>query len=146
MKNQLKQSVVFTLIASLLAAYPSVSFAQAPAQAPPAAAPGLGAAVGLPDEDPWPRVLQFEGNTIKIYQPQIQSWAGNVLDAYGAVAVKSAAGNTDYGVIFFTASTEVDKVNRIVTLFNLNLTKQNFPTLTGNGSQFTGSLKELHAG
>jgi hypothetical protein len=146
MKNQLKQSVVFTLIASLLAAYPSVSFAQAPAQAPPAAAPGLGAAVGLPDEDPWPRVLQFEGNTIKIYQPQIQSWAGNVLDAYGAVAVKSAAGNTDYGVIFFTASTEVDKVNRIVTLFNLNLTKQNFPTLTGNGSQFTGVLKNYMQG
>jgi hypothetical protein len=93
---------------------------------------------GVPDEDPWPRAIQVEGSTVKIYQPQLNSWTNNLLDAYAAVAIKNrGSGNIDYGAIWFTARTEVDKVNRIVTLDNLNLTKQNFPTISDNGSRFT---------
>jgi hypothetical protein len=143
MKIWLKQSVAYTLIATLMGVVPTLAVAQT---APAAPAQGLGAAVGLPDEDPWPRIVQYQGSTIKIYQPQIRSWTGNVLDAYGAIAIKSASGNTDYGVVFFTANTEVDKVNRIVTLSNLNLSKQNFPTLPNNGSQFTGIFKNYIQG
>ena len=36
--------------------------------------------------------------------------------------------DTDYGVIWFSARTEVDKVNRMVTLDSFVLTKQSFPT------------------
>ncbi len=95
---------------------------------------------GLPDEDPWPRIIQAQGSTIKIYQPQLNSWIDNQLDAYAAVAVKEGSGNIEYGAIWFTARTEVDKVDRIVTLDNFNLTKQNFPTLPDNGSQFSNTF------
>ncbi len=104
----------------------------------PALGQTAGTEPGVPDEDSWPRVIQGEGSTVRIYQPQLNGWTNNMLDAYAAVAIKNeASGNIDYGAIWFTARTEVDKVNRIVTLDNLNLTKQNFPSITGNGSQFT---------
>ena len=62
---------------------------------------------------------------------------GNELKAYSAVRVKTASKqDTDYGVIWFSARTEVDKVNRMVTLDNFVLNKQSFPTLANNGSAY----------
>ncbi|MBV8553249.1 MAG: hypothetical protein JOY54_18275 [Acidobacteriaceae bacterium] len=56
-----------------------------------------------------------------VYQPQLESWTGNTLSAYAAVAVKTqGSSETAYGVIWFTARTEVDKVNRSVTLNDFN--------------------------
>jgi len=46
--------------------------------------------------------------------------------------VKSSS-STDYGVIWLTSRTEVDKVNRVVTLLDVSITRQNFPTLPDNG-------------
>ncbi len=48
--------------------------------------------------------------------------------------------DTDYGVIWFTVRTEVDKVNRMVTLTDLKLTKQSFPTIANNGSAYTNAF------
>ena len=100
-----------------------------PAPATPSVAPNPG--------DPWPRVINYQGATISVFQPQVESWAGNELKAYSAVRVKTATKqDTDYGVIWFSARTEVDKVNRMVTLENFVLNKQSFPTLTNNGSAY----------
>lgn len=95
-----------------------------------------------PGADPWPRQIACPGATMKVYQPQLDSWSGNTLDAYAAVAVKAeSSSDTSYGVIWFTARTEVDKVNRLVTLENFNLTKYKFPSLANNGSQYAQALK-----
>ncbi len=58
-------------------------------------------------DDPWPRrVASPAGATIKVYQPQLDSWTGNMLNAYAAVSVKAqGASDTTYGVIWFTART-----------------------------------------
>ena len=48
--------------------------------------------------------------------------------------------DTDYGVIWFSARTEVDKVNRMVTLDNFVLTKQSFPTIANNGSAYASAF------
>ena len=48
--------------------------------------------------------------------------------------------DVDYGVIWFTARTEVDKVNRMVTLEDVSLTKQNFPTLADNGYAYANAF------
>lgn len=119
-----------TLMALLVVFSRSAAFGQLPASP-----------IGVPDEDPWPRIFDFQGSTLKVYQPQIHTWTNNLLDAYCAVAVKNqASGKTDYGVIWFSARTEVDKVNRLVTLEDLQLTKQSFPSLPNNGTQFNGVL------
>jgi hypothetical protein len=88
-----------------------------------------------PGGDPWPRHVSYRAAQISIYQPQLQGWTGNLLDAYAAIRIKVGdAQKIDYGVMWFTAHTEVDKVNRVVTLFDFQLTKQNFPSLPDNGS------------
>ena len=91
--------------------------------------------------DPWPRRIAAEGATILVYQPQLDTWKGNQLEAYAAVGVRiTATKTTDYGVIWFSARTEVDKVNRLVTLEDFKITKQNFPTLPENGSAYVQGL------
>ena len=70
-----------------------------------------------PQAIPGLATINLQGATISVFQPQVDSWAGNQLKAYAAVRVKTATKqDTDYGVIWFTARTEVDKVNRMVTL------------------------------
>ncbi len=98
---------------------------------------------GAADEtDPWPRQFAGAGATIKVYQPQLDSWTGNSLTAYAAVAVKTqGSSDTTYGVIWFTAKTEVDKVNRLVTLDSVQVTKYKFPSLPNNGEQYAQALK-----
>ncbi len=142
MKEFIKQFLAYVLSAAIMVASPGVAVGQSQT---PAAKPASTAKVAPNAGDPWPRVIDSNGATISIYQPQVESWTGNVLKAYTAVKVKTAGKTaTDYGVIWFTANTEVDKVNRVVTLTNFNITKQNFPTLPNNGksyaSAFTGEL------
>src|SRR5215469_4748392 len=107
------------------------------AGSPPAGAPtaGTAAAPSSPNE-PWPRQTTYQGATISIFQPQLESWTGNQIAARAAVRVKSAS-STDYGVIWLSARTEVDKVNRTVTLLDVKITKQSFPTLPNNGTTYT---------
>jgi hypothetical protein len=135
--NASKQTLWIVIAACLIASLPRLAFPQAAGQSTTSATavPPLGG-------DPWPRNTTLQGAKISIYQPQLQSWTGNLLDAYAAVTIKTPGSNaTNYGVIWFTARTEVDKVNRVVTLANFSLTKQSFPTLTANGSAYKAAFR-----
>ncbi len=91
--------------------------------------------------DPWPRVVTSQGATISVYQPQVESWTGNKLVARSAVKVKlPGKEGKDYGVVWYSAQTEVDKVNRVVTLENVAVTKQSFPTIANNGHAYTSAF------
>jgi len=100
-----------------------------------------------PGGDPWPRKITVQGATIQLYHPQLESWRGNTLSAYAAVAINvTASSDKSYGVVWFTARTEVDKINRLVTLDQFKLTKANFPSLPNNGAQYTQAFsKEMPA-
>jgi hypothetical protein len=77
----------------------------------------------------WPRLFSGNGCQFAVYQPQIQSWQGAQLTGRFAVGVRSTTtSNETYGVAFFNALTEIDKVNRLVTLNNFTITKTVFPT------------------
>jgi hypothetical protein len=77
-----------------------------------------------------------------VYQPQLNHWTGNTLDAYAAVAIQSEGSHDKaYGVIWFTARTEVDKVNRLVTLDKFKLTRWNFPSLGNDASKYAQTFK-----
>jgi hypothetical protein len=116
------------------------SAAGAPTASPANPAPATTSAPGNPG-DPWPRTISYQGATISIFQPQVESWVGNELKAFSAVRVKTATKqDTDYGVVWFSARTEVDKVNRMVTLDNFVLVKQNFPTLANNGKAYSNAF------
>jgi hypothetical protein len=80
----------------------------------------------------WPRAFDASGYEFAIYQPSVDTWPGNQLSGRFAVGVRPAGtSNETYGVAFFTARTEIDKVTRLVTLEDWKLTKTIFPTQKG---------------
>ena len=120
------------IIALALLALSSTSFAQAPASG----------ASPLP-ADPWPRDLSIPSAAVLVYQPQINTWVDNRIDFRVAVAIKpTGAKDETFGVVFATARTQVDKVERMVVFEDLKITKSDFPTLPGHGAQYAAELQK----
>jgi len=124
---------------------PDAPSAVAHKSSPPAAqpAPKPKPAAGTHDNG-WPRTVKLDEKTsITIYQPQAEKWDGNRLYVYSATALNEAGVKTPrYGVVSFNARTEVDKVNREVTLDDLAITELKFPNPTNREPQI---LEELRA-
>ena len=77
-----------------------------------------------------------------MYQPQLESWEGDEIHAYAALSLQSRDSKTPkYGVVWFTARTEVDKVNRQVTLSDFQITKLKFPTLQQKEPEYLAFLQ-----
>src|SRR5262245_53792751 len=100
--------------------------------AQPAAAPSL---------DPWPRDVTVPGATLRIYQPQVETWKGNRLEFRAAVgATRAGESQVAYGVVWGRASTEVDRGTRQVALSGIELTRASFPTLPDGGAAYRSAL------
>jgi hypothetical protein len=93
-------------------------------------------------DEPWPRKVIHGDETISMYQPQVEAWEGDEVRAYAAIAVVSKTHKaTKYGVVWFTAQTEVDKVNRQVTLDNFQITRVKFPTIQAKEPEYQTFLQ-----
>ena len=96
------------------------------------------------DVDPWPRQLASGDDTFSIFQPQYESWDQGRLSGRAAVAVEDrVSSQPKYGVVWFTARTEVDKEARMVTLEDLSVSKADFPTTPDNGAAYLASLRPI---
>ena len=92
----------------------------------------------------WPRLVATNGYEFAVYQPQIGKWQGNQLEGRFATAVRPAGTtNETYGVIFFKARTEIDKVNRLVTLEDFEVTKADFPTQKEMQKQYVAMVQSF---
>ena len=110
------------------------SFAACTTASPPIP-PEMGPIATDPTEDTWPRELVSGDNTFSIFQPQYERWEQGRLDGRSAVAVESQASPAPrYGVIWFTARTQVDKESRMVTLEDLTVSRVDFPTAPRDGA------------
>ena len=90
----------------------------------------------------WPRAFDAGGYEYAVYQPSIDAWPGNQLSGRFAIATRPVGtSNETYGVAFFTARTEIDKVNRVVTLEDFKITKVTFPTEKAKQAQFEKALQ-----
>jgi hypothetical protein len=93
-------------------------------------------------EQAWPRTFTRSTDTFSIYQPQVDKWDGDRLYLYSAVEVANPSKkSTNYGVIWFNARAEIDKLNRTVTLDQLQLTKANFPAEPSKNSELMQLLE-----
>jgi hypothetical protein len=91
----------------------------------------------------WPRTVTSGTDKFIIYQPQVDKWDGNLVDLYAAVELKSGTnGASKYGVVWFEARTEVDKLNRQVTLDQVQLTKVKFPVAPDKEPVLTALLEK----
>ncbi len=91
----------------------------------------------------WPRTVTAGADEISVYQPQLEKWEGDELAAYAAVSVRTEGKEQPtYGVVWFTARTEVDKVNREVTLDNFLITKVRFPTAESKETEYQQIMQQ----
>src|SRR6266852_6822899 len=108
----------------------------------PATGEAMGPTTSEPPADAWPRELTSGDNTFSIFQPQYDRWEQGRLDGRSAVAVESQASpEPRYGVIWFTARTQVDKETRMVTLEDLTVSKADFPTVPDGGAGYLAALQ-----
>ena len=95
--------------------------------------PEAGDEAALEQEDPvWPRVIEDEGVSFTVYQPQIDVFADDNMEARAAVQVESKVGDktqTNYGVVWIKAHPFVDKEAGLVQFDDIEITKVSFPTL-----------------
>src|SRR3974390_1507928 len=95
----------------------------------------------------WPRTMTSGADTFLIYQPQVEKWDGNRVELYSAVEMKTGKeGAAKYGVVWFSARTEVDKVNRLVTLDQVQLAKVKFPVAHEKEAELTALLQKKFPG
>jgi hypothetical protein len=103
---------------------------------PPAAGPVIS-----PPAFQWPRYYATNGYEFAVYQPQISNWPSNQLEGRFVVAIRPAGTtNESYGVVFFSARTDVDKLNRLVTLEDFQITRLTFPIQPAMEEQYRAML------
>ena len=97
----------------------------------------------------WPRSYTLGDTTLRVFQPQVESWQGNQLGFRVAADAGSTTANgataSNFGVFWGTARTDVDRPNRLVTLHDITITRSNFPTLADNGTALRTGLQQQYA-
>ena len=93
----------------------------------------------------WPRQVQSGATTFSVYQPQVESWAGNQLATRAAVAVRDSGASAEprYGVVWVSARTDVDKTSRQVSLDDFRITRSSFPSAGASAGPWAAELQRL---
>ncbi len=79
-----------------------------------------------------------------MYQPQVESWQWRNLSGRVAVSVKDAASPQEqFGVVWFSAQTNVNRAGNLVTLDDITLTKANFPASPEKADQYLQALRSV---
>jgi hypothetical protein len=95
----------------------------------------------------WPRIVKQGDLTLSIYQPQVESWKDDQLAATAAVSVRNASsGEMKYGVMHFTARTQLDKPAGQVTLDDYLVTRVEFPSDAANEASYQEALQKWAEG
>jgi len=96
--------------------------------------------------DQWPKTSVVKGTEYTVYQPQLDSWDGCSLNAHAAVSVQEqGAKEPVFGVVYFTASTSVDRIYRSVSLNNLKVDKAVFPSASANADKYRKAFDGIAA-
>jgi len=87
-------------------------------------------APGQSGNSSWPRERYQNGNTLIVYQPQIDDWKNfQDLSWRMAVSLTPKNGKTVVGVVEMKGTTSVDNINKLVNISNLQITNTYFPSL-----------------
>ncbi len=84
---------------------------------------------GAAYQDEWPKTITgTDGSVIKIYEPQPESFQGNVLKARSAISIIEN-GKTDptFGTFWEVATVETDRDNRRIIIRSLKVPNMKFP-------------------
>jgi len=102
--------------------------------------------VAAAEEEGWPREIQVEGGAVIVYQPQIDSFSGDVVDARAAVMWRPKDGSEPlFGAVWTTARVEVDRENRLVDFVDIKVPQVRFPAASDEQQQQLAELLEREA-
>jgi hypothetical protein len=94
----------------------------------------------------WPRTIASDGETIQVYQPEVDKWGGGKLQAREAVVITTkGSALAIYGVVWFSARTSVNQDNREVTLYDITVTDASFPSASADETSYVESAKQALA-
>ena len=80
-------------------------------------------------EGTWPKEIVTDQLHVVLYQPQVDSWRDNRIEARSAVIVTHLGDPKQiFGVVSLAARTEVDRDTRVVTLEDIEVKGATFPT------------------
>lgn len=91
-----------------------------------------GAAFAVLQEEPvlgWPREIPVDGASVLIFQPQSETFEGNILTGRAAVSVTLTDQEPVFGVVWYEARLETDRDTRTATVEDLTVTRVGFPDL-----------------
>ena len=95
-----------------------------------AAVQGFGYAQKKQDAFNWPKeILAKDKTKITLYQPQLESMNGNILEGRMAVTLKPVKKDMLFGAVWFRATMSTDIDRRIVTLQKMDITRSYFPDI-----------------
>ena len=105
------------------------------------AGPLLAQAAAPPADPGWPRQFYYSGDSITVYQPQIDAWQDNLIRGHAAVAIKAPGmAEPTFGVISLQGVTAVNKDTRLVDLTDIAVTNAKFPAAGSQASAFAAAL------
>ena len=101
-------------------------------------------AAEVQEDSVWPRVIEDGGVTLTVYQPQIDVFEDDNMEARAAVQVDTKVGDktqTNYGVVWIKAHPFVDKDAGIVQFDDIEITKASFPTAEDKAPEYLEVLR-----
>lgn len=116
------------------------------AQAQQNAGQGTGAAEA-PENAPmraptWPRTYPLpDDQQVQLYQPQVDSWDGDVMSGRAAVAIGAKSGTPTYGMVRFSSRVAVDKPAGLVHIASFSITGVQVPTDPGKADLIRNTLQ-----
>ncbi len=95
------------------------------------------------DDLSWPREVTAENAKILMYQPQVESFEGDILSGRAAVSVTMKDSvNPVFGVVWTDAKVSVDKDARTVDILEITVTRVRFPNATEEHEKSLAALLE----
>ncbi len=107
---------LLVLLFSSLLIYPNLSFGQDSSQTQPMTY--------------WPKVIPLEQLSITIYQPEAESFNGDIIEVRSAFNIFDGTRLPIFGALWFRARVHIDRSKNSVFYENIEMVDVNFPDLT----------------
>jgi len=131
-------------------------FALAACERERAPKPAAAAAAAQPprslDTRAFPRSYTVEDKVYDVHQPQLESWDGRTLKGRFALSVKTGERTLpdgkkedlrDFGVVWFSATTQVDTGARMVVLTDVQFERVSFPNALGREAEYLKVVRAI---
>lgn len=82
-------------------------------------------------QDDWPREIATQEGKITVYQPQLESFKGDMVSARAALSIlKKDSKDPTFGVVWFSARAKTNRDTRMVEFTDLKIERVKFPFAT----------------